>query len=205
MASEILLATRSRDKAAEILAIIASGAPVRLLTLQDLRIPAQPVEEDLEIHDTFIDNAAAKARYFAALTNRLTLADDSGLMVAALKGGPGVRTRRFAADHGINAPDQDQANNELLLERLHDVPDHHRDAQYVCAAALAWPAGAALISVGTCRGRITRQRAGSGGFGYDPLFFVPELGVTFAQLTPAQKNERSHRALAMRALAPHLK
>lgn len=205
MASEILLATRSADKAVEITEILAAASSATLITLNDLGIAPTPIEDELEVHDTFIGNALAKARYFAALAGRLTLADDSGLMVDALQGRPGVRTKRFAADHGITTGNQDEANNDLLLEQLRAVSDEHRGAQYVCAAAFAHADGHALMAIGTCRGCITHRRIGTGGFGYDPLFRIPDLGVTFAQLTRAQKNARSHRAHAVRALASHLK
>ena len=185
--------------------LVASVATARLTSLQELGIEASALEDDLEVHHTFIENAMAKARYFAGRTGRLTLADDSGLMVDALSGQPGVRTKRFASDHGIEAVDQDQANNDLLLEQLMDVPDERRRAQYVCAAALAWADGTLLTAVGTCSGRIAHARRGTGGFGYDPLFVIPDLDVTFAQLTRPQKNQRSHRAHAVRALAAHMK
>ena len=205
MASEILLATRSRDKAAEIVELVASVATARLTSLSELGIEASASEDNLEVHLTFIENAMAKARYFADLTGRITLADDSGLMVDALSGQPGVRTKRFASDHGIEAIDRDQANNDLLLEQLKAVPDERRGAQYVCAAAFARPDGTTLTAVGTCSGRIAHARRGTGGFGYDPLFLIPDLDVTFAQLTRLEKNQSSHRAHAVRALAAHMK
>jgi XTP/dITP diphosphohydrolase len=204
--SEILLATRSPDKAAEILDVLSAVTHnLRLVTLNDLKIPADPAEDRVEEHQTFIDNAIAKARYFAGLTGRTALADDSGLMVDALGGLPGVRTKRFAADHGITTDDTDSANNDLLLAKLTDVPSEQRGAQYVCAAAIVTASGAAMTAIGSCTGVIGRTPAGSGGFGYDPLFILPELNVTFAQLTRSQKHEYSHRARAFRSLAPHLK
>ena len=206
MASEILLATRSADKAAEIVAVLASASRVRITTLTELGISPDPAEDEVEQHDTFIANAIAKAHYFAQLTGRPTIADDSGLMVDALGGLPGVRTKRFAADHGFAHSDVDQANNDLLLARLRDiVDDDRRGAQYVCAAALMTAAGDTITSVGTCAGVIARAPVGTGGFGYDPLFYFPELQVTFAELTRTQKNLYSHRARAFRALAAHLK
>ena len=205
MASEILLATRSPDKAAEITELLAGSARVHLVTLKDLGIAADPAEDDVEQHHTFIANAIAKAEYFATRTHRTVLADDSGLMVQALGGLPGVRTKRFASDHGVVRPDNDEANNDLLLDRLRDVPDTDRGAAYVCAAALVTPAGDTVASIGTCAGEIGRKRRGTGGFGYDPLFYFPQLRVTFAELTRSQKNAYSHRAKAFRALAPHLK
>jgi XTP/dITP diphosphohydrolase len=202
--SEFLLATRSQDKAREIREIL-TGQNVRLRTLDDLSLMPTPAEDDVENGATFLDNAIAKAQYFAIRTGRAALADDSGLMVDALGGQPGVRTKRFARDHGYRGDDVDEANNNLLLRELADVGDTERGAQYVCAAALATPDGTTVSSLGTCRGIIARAHKGDAGFGYDPIFYLPDLQVTFAQLTSAQKHQYSHRARAFRALATHLK
>lgn len=210
MAADLLIATRSADKLEEIRAILRSSVRARLLTLRDVGIPHDPAEEDIEQHATFIENAIAKAHYFAHRSGLRVLADDSGLVVNALQGGPGVRTKRFAKDNGFVADDVagkalDQANNDLLLERLATVPSEQRSAHYVCAVAFANTDRLIASSVGTCSGVIARARKGDGGFGYDPLFLLPSLGVTFAQLTPAQKNARSHRAIAFRAIAAQLR
>ena len=208
MAPEILIATRSHDKAAEIVELVTAATSARLLTLSDLGLAPSPAEDDVENFPTFLENALAKGRYFAQLTDRPTLADDSGLMVHALHGGPGVRTKRFAIDHGYRGAggkELDTANNELLLTQLRDVPRGQRGAQYVCAGAFVRPNGEAITAIGTCTGIIAQQPQGDGGFGYDPLFLLPELGRTFAQLTRAQKHEFSHRARAFRALASHLR
>ena len=202
--AEFLLATRSNDKLREILEIAGNSA-VRLITLRDLDVPVSAAEDEVENHPTFVANALAKARHFAKLTGHATIADDSGLMVDALGGDPGVRTKRFAADHGVTHGDVDQANNDLLLHLLRDVADRDRGAQYVCAAAVVFPDGTALTTTGTCRGRITREPRGNSGFGYDPLFYIDDLNATFAELTSLRKHSRSHRALAFRALLPHLK
>lgn len=209
LASELLVATRSAHKLAEIRDILAHTLPFKLVTLTDLGIPATPAEDDIEAHDTFLANAIAKALYFADLTGLRTLADDSGIMVDALGGGPGVRTKRFALDHsyvvaGTQGIELDRANNRLLLDKLAIVRDDERGAHYVCAAALADRAHIVTTSVGTCSGRIAYEERGSAGFGYDPLFEIPDLDVTFAQLTAEQKNQRSHRAIAFRALASTL-
>lgn len=185
--------------------MIAAVSRVRIMTLEDLGIEPDPAEDDVEQHDTFIDNAIAKAAYFASRTGRAVLADDSGLMVDALDGLPGVRTKRFAADHGVDSGNTDDANNDLLIARLRGVAVDRRGAQYVCAAALVHAGGATITAIGSCSGLIGEARRGDGGFGYDPLFFFPELGVTFAELTRAQKNIHSHRARAFRALAAHLR
>lgn len=210
MASDLLIATRSADKLAEIQAILGPSMRTRLLDLRAVGIASSPAEDDIEQHATFIDNAIAKAEYFARLSGMRVLADDSGLMVDALKGGPGVRTKRFAIDHGCVASDVagkmlDDANNDLLLQNLAGLDDSHRAAHYVCAAAYADRSGLIATSVGTCSGIIGHARKGDGGFGYDPLFYIPDLGVTFAELSAAQKNARSHRAVAMRALASLLR
>jgi XTP/dITP diphosphohydrolase len=209
LAAELLVATRSADKLQEIRAILAH-ANARLLTLRDLGVEPTPAEDEIEVHATFVGNAAAKARYFAHLTGMRTLADDSGLVVAALDGGPGVRTRRFAIDHNRATPETsgqllDDANNQLLLEKLDVVADDQRGAHYVCASALATPQHLLATSIGTVRGRIARTLRGTSGFGYDPLFFIEELGITFGELSRAQKNDFSHRARAFRAIAAQLK
>ena len=206
MASDLLVATRSLDKLDEIRAVVGTSKRTRMLTLRDLGIEPSPAEDDLEHFDTFVENALAKARYFAELTGMKTLADDSGLIVAALDGGPGVRTKRFAIDHGYVTSDVagkplDEANNRFLLEKLAGTSD--RRAHYISAVALV-DERRTITAVGTCTGEITEVPRGSGGFGYDPLFYIPVLDKTFAELSMTQKNERSHRAVAMRAIATHL-
>ena len=204
MAAELLIATRSRDKLEEIRAILTASTQLRFVTLADLNVEPEAREDEIECHPTFLGNAIAKAHYFAELTGRPTLADDSGLVVEALQGNPGVRTRRFAIDNGYVSADVkgralDRANNQLLLEKLAQTAREQRGAFYVCAAAFA-AAGHLLTSIGTCRGRIGWEEKGSGGFGYDPLFEIPQLGKTFAELSAAEKNTLSHRAVAFRAL-----
>lgn len=199
--TDFLLATRSSDKAAEIRHILGH-LPVTIRTLHDIEFPESDEENDIEIADSFIGNARAKAVWFFRRTGMPTIADDSGLEVDALSGQPGVRTRRFAIDAGYTGPggfDLDQANNRLLLERMRTIPDSQRTARYVCAAALCGTTH--FAAVGTCSGFITHQPLGDAGFGYDPLFWIPDLHVTFAQLPRHEKNRRSHRAHAFRALA----
>ncbi len=205
MASELVLATRSAAKAREVREILAGVVSVRLLTLEELQVPPDPVEDNVENHSSFLANAIAKARYFAQNTGRSVLADDSGLMVDALGGAPGVRTKRFAADHGITTGDVDEANNRLLLEKLAGVPVSKRGAAYVCAAACVHNDGRAIAAVGTYAGFIATAPRGTGGFGYDPLFLTADGERTFGELTAAEKHELSHRARAFRALAAHLK
>jgi len=151
-----------------------------------------------ETGSSFAENAALKASQQARSLGRWVLAEDSGLVVDALDGAPGIYSARFSGDGATDA-----RNNALLLERLADLPPSRRTAHYACHAALADPSGAIVAeSNGICRGLITDQLTGSGGFGYDPLFVVPEYQRTFGQLAPAVKALISHRARAMRAILP---
>ena len=202
MTSRVLLATRSPHKAAEIQRILLRSDR-QIVTLADLGLEESAAEDEIENHPTFLGNALAKARYFAALTGEAVLADDSGLEVAALNNAPGVRTRRLAFDHGIaglSGGALDRTNVEVLLDLLASVPDHSRGARYVCCAALV-SSQKSVSALGTSTGSIARARLGDGGFGYDPVFMIPELNLTFAQLSPEQKDDRSHRARAFRAIA----
>jgi XTP/dITP diphosphohydrolase len=188
----------------EIKSIVARTTRIELVSLADLGIAESPEEDALETASTFLENARAKALFFARQTGFATLADDSGLEVAALCNQPGVRTRRFALDTGysnLTGAALDQANNELLLQRLEGIPPAQRAARYVCAAVLARHDHAVEAAIGTCAGEIAMAPRGKGGFGYDPLFLLPDLDLTFAELDPAQKSARSHRARAFRALS----
>jgi XTP/dITP diphosphohydrolase len=184
--------------------MLAEFSGFSLLTLADLPLPASPDEDGLEAFSTFAENALAKARYFAGRTGMLTLADDSGLCVDALAGAPGVRSKRFSGRSDLEGDRLDEANNQLLLQRLTEVPPGERPARYVCAAAIVDPNGGEAIFEGTCAGEILQAPVGEGGFGYDPLFFVPEEGATFGEMTPERKNVVSHRACAMRLAASYL-
>lgn len=195
------LATRSAGKLRELREILAPFAGVEVLSLADLDVPYDPEEEGIEVFHTFRENALAKARYFARRTGLPTLADDSGLRVAALDGAPGVHSKRFASGDGLSGAALDDANNRLLLEKLDGVPAEQRDAWYVCAAACVLAHGREIVTVGTTRGRIAAHPRGTGGFGYDPLFLIPELGRTFGEIPAVEKHGRSHRARAFRALA----
>ena len=200
----ILIATRSTHKLRELRELLALER-TELVTLDDLGIEGDPVEDGA----TFETNAAIKARFGARASGLLTLADDSGLEVDALDGGPGVRTRRYA---GEDATDED--NNRKLLEALRGLPPARRGARYVCVLALALPAvagprgGIPIIATrGTCRGRIASEPRGAGGFGYDPIFepaSEPPGGRTLGLWTPAEKHAISHRARAARRMAPRL-
>lgn len=199
----LLLATRSAHKAREIGQILGP-LDLEVVTLAELGVEPAPEEDAIEAYETFRANAVAKARYFAAKLQRTAIADDSGLRVDALGGAPGVRTKRFSGRADLEGEALDHANNALLLEKLAGGPEEGRGARYVCCAAVAWPDGRALAATGTVAGRIAREPRGEGGFGYDPLFQVPELGVRFAEISAERKNAISHRARAFRALATTL-
>jgi XTP/dITP diphosphohydrolase len=198
--ARLLVATRSAHKLREIREILRPARTLELIDLDDAGVAPLPDEDAIEAFDSFRENALAKARYFAQRARLPTLADDSGIVVHALGGEPGVRSRRFAARTDLSGLALDDANNALLLERLQRVPDRARTAHYVCAAALALPNGPNATAIGTCSGQILHAPAGTAGFGYDPLFFMPEIGVTFAQLDAHAKHRYSHRARALRAL-----
>jgi XTP/dITP diphosphohydrolase len=200
----LLLATRNPGKVREIRGILAGYPGLEVVGLDDAALAESPDEDGLESFATFEENALAKARYFAARTGRLTLADDSGLCVDALGGAPGVHSRRFAPDARERGLAQDQANNALLLEMLDGVPEAGRTARYVCAVALAWPDGRGEVHRGTCDGMILSAPRGTGGFGYDPLFYLPDEGRTVGELPPERKNEISHRGRAVRQAAQSL-
>ena len=187
----LVVATGNLGKLKEIREIL--GPEVSLLSLQDF--PDLP--EIVEDGDTFQANAIKKAQTVASVTGHPALGDDSGLEVDALNGAPGVYSARFAGEAATDAE-----NNALLLERLQDVPEAERAARFRCVVAIAAPDGAAHISEGSCEGRILAAPRGDGGFGYDPLFLVPELGRSFAELAPSEKNRISHRGRALQAARP---
>ena len=205
--NRLLLATRSADKVREIKAIMAAaGSTVEVASLDDARVAWSSAEEAIEDHDSFAANARAKAEYFAKLTGLPTVADDSGLEVLSLLGKPGVRSKRFAPNApSLSGQELDAANNQELLRRLAGAEAKRRRASYVCAAVLLRRANAAPETfTGRCWGRILEAPRGSGGFGYDPLFLDEQLDKTFAELTPEEKNARSHRGEAFRLVAAAL-
>ena len=202
----ILLATRNPGKAREIISLL-EGLPVRLthLTAED---PAGTIPSPVEDGATFAENARHKALYYARRTGLWALADDSGLQVDALGGAPGVRSARYALDDC--PPDAtgeriDRANNTRLLRELAGLGPEHRNARFVCHLALADGRAIILEARGVVQGRIAERPAGRNGFGYDPIFFLPEQGCTAAELSADQKNRISHRGRAVRALAQDLK
>lgn len=198
----VLVATRSEHKLAEIREL-ADVPDLELVSLLDIGLPPAPEEEEIESHDTFEANAEAKAEYFWARTGLPTVADDSGLCVDALDGGPGVRTKRFAPEELASELGRDAANNRHLLERLNGVAAGERGAHYVCALAVA-AGDERLVVRGQVDGRIAEEQRGAGGFGYDPLFIIPEHERTFGELPPEVKAGMSHRARAVEALRPWL-
>jgi XTP/dITP diphosphohydrolase len=200
---KLLASTRSRGKQPEIRRILAP-AGFDVVFPDDLGLWESPAEETLETAETFEGNARRKAEHFARLTGLPTVADDSGLEVFALGGAPGVRSRRFAGAVGPSDT-VDAANNAELLRRLRGASDMRRRARYRCVLVLLRePGGVPEVFEGVCGGRILEAPRGDGGFGYDPLFYSDELGHTFGEATPEEKDRVSHRGRALRALVAAL-
>jgi XTP/dITP diphosphohydrolase len=171
----------------------------------DIWLRESSTGDALEGAESFEANARRKAEYYARLSSLPTLADDSGLEVMALGGAPGVRSKRWAGATG-SATEVDAANNAELLRRLEGEPEARRLARYRCVLVYLKSAGAVpIISHGDCNGRILEAPRGSGGFGYDPLFFSDELGKAFGEATAEEKDRVSHRGRALRAFAQALK
>lgn len=192
----LVLATRNRKKREEIVNIL-SDLGLQFGDLSDW--PDMPEVE--ETGTTFEENARQKAMAVARGTGHWALGEDSGLVVPALGGAPGVYSARYAGRQG-----DDEANNAKLLAELAQRPDADRSAYYVCTAALADPTGQVhAVTEGRCHGRILDAPRGSGGFGYDPLFLIPEYHRTFAELSPRVKHALSHRARALERLRPWLR
>jgi len=192
--ARLILATRNRSKLAELRRILAAaGVSAAVTDLDDA--PGMP--EVAETGRSFTDNALLKARATAAFTGLPAVADDSGLCVDALNGMPGVLSARWSGSHG-----DDEANLQLLLAQLADVPAGERGAQFVCVAALVLPSGVEHLTEGTVRGQLTRSPRGSNGFGYDPIFVPDGFELTTAQMSAEEKDKISHRGKALRALAP---
>jgi XTP/dITP diphosphohydrolase len=190
----LLIATSNADKVRELEAMLG-GLPGRILGLADLPQPLPAVEETGE---TFVANALLKAEHYHALTGLLALADDSGLVVDALGGRPGVHSARYGGPGATS-----EAQLARLLDELRDVPAEARTARFVCSLALVGP-GVREVFEGTCEGLIAFAPRGAGGFGYDPVFIDPDLGLTFAELTRREKAGRSHRGRALAAARDYL-
>ena len=197
-----MIATRNEGKMREIRDLF-TGLPFRLVFPVDQFLERLPDEADLERGTSFAENAVAKARYFAKRATIPTMAEDSGLEVDALDGAPGVFSARWAQMHGAGSREggDDAANNALLLERLAGVPDEQRTARYRCVVAyLDTPLAKPQLVEATCEGRVLIEPRGTGGFGYDPLFFSLDLELSFAQALLPAKQRVSHRGRAIRAL-----
>lgn len=190
----LLAATNNAHKIAEFRRLL-SAAPVDLVTPAELGL-AVDVEED---GTTYAENALLKARAFAAASGLPALADDSGIEVDALQGGPGLYSARYGGP-GLD----DEGRTNLLLEALRDTPDGQRGCRYVAVLAIAWPGGDAETFEGTCDGTVARAVTGANGFGYDPVFEVPGKGRTMAELSAGEKDAISHRGLAMQAVVRRL-
>lgn len=209
MKHTLLIATGNAGKVKEIrheFELAAGGAhdawlaSFEIVGLKDLPTPPPECVEDAP---TFEGNARKKARHYAAISGMLTLADDSGLCVDALNGAPGVYSARYA---GVSGHGADAANNAKLLAAIDHVPDHQRQAQFVCAMALATPQGADLaFTTGDVHGILLRAARGANGFGYDPLFFFPEFNQTTAELDMNTKSRISHRGKALRKMIAWLR
>jgi len=201
----LVVATRSVHKMNEIREILADVPELELLNLDDAGVVYTPEEEDLEPFETFEENASSKAQYFRRKTGTPTVADDSGLEVDALNGAPGVRTKRFAPGDDLEGEARDQANNAHLLAMLGGKPPEVRGARYVCVAALAWDEDLVETFRGEAPGIVLEEPRGFAGFGYDPIILDEASGRSFAELTADEKNSRSHRGRAFRAMAEALK
>ena len=192
--TRILIATGNAHKVKEFRAMLSSDR----LVWDDLSAHPAAIEVE-ETGDSFHANACLKASGYATQFNTWALADDSGLEVDALDGKPGVYSARWAQMHEAGKGDAD--NNVLLLRQINDISDERRTGRFVCALALSDPLGRIVLSArGTVEGRILRQARGANGFGYDPLFLIPELGLTMAELPSDKKHALSHRGNALRQL-----
>ncbi len=187
---KIILATRNKGKISEMQSLMKDFG-IEVLSLAD--VPDLPeVEEDGE---TFLENSLKKAREISTATGLMALADDSGLVVDALGGAPGVRSARYSGEDAT-----DEKNNRKLLDEMKEIPDDQRQARFQCVMVLYHPDGEWISAEGSCEGVIAREPSGSEGFGYDPVFFVPSHGKTMAHLSRDEKNAISHRGNALRKL-----
>ncbi|MBL0941064.1 MAG: non-canonical purine NTP pyrophosphatase [Gemmatimonadaceae bacterium] len=197
-----IVATRSAGKVRELLPLLLQHG-WQPMTLADAGIPFHADEDTLEVFAQFEENALAKAQYFAARTTLPVFADDSGLCVEALDAGPGVRSKRWSGRDDLEGQALDDANNALLLSELARrgaLTPERRRASYVCAAVCVSSTGVSVVARGETAGHLLLSPSGSQGFGYDPLFFSDELGVTFASVSTSEKAVVSHRGRAFTAL-----
>lgn len=187
----ILMATRNKGKMIELRENL-KNLELEILTLDD--IEDMPILE--EKGSTFLENAVSKAQMAVKVSGLVTMADDSGLEVDALGGQPGVYSARFAGE-----PTDDRKNNQKLLQLMKGLSYERRTARFVCAIAIAFPDGRIYLAEGKCEGVILEESRGSGGFGYDPLFYIPSMEKTFAELNLDEKNSISHRGKALEQAA----
>ncbi|MBN1868053.1 RdgB/HAM1 family non-canonical purine NTP pyrophosphatase [Candidatus Sumerlaeota bacterium] len=188
----LLVGTNNAHKAREIAALL-EDMNVRVATPREIGIDCEPVEDGA----TFRDNALLKARFYSRASGLPCLADDSGLEVDALDGRPGVLSSRYAPT--------DPERIQRLLDEMKNVEANRRAARFVCAAALVDARSETeIVEIGTCEGEIAFEPRGTNGFGYDPVFCLADVGQTMAELTPEEKNARSHRGRALRAVQPHI-
>ncbi len=201
MVKKLLVATRNSGKVREfsrMLSHLSTDLPFDVVGLDDLRI-------DLEVEEagsTFEENAVLKARKYADVSGEVTLADDSGLVVDALNGAPGILSARYGGD-GLN--DEDRVR--FLLENMHDIPGWERTARFIAVIALVGPGvpGGLVTSEGVIEGAIMHEPIGQNGFGYDPVFWIPRRAKTTAQMSAAEKDGISHRGIALRGMSSTLK
>lgn len=190
----ILFATGNAGKMKEI-RMILSDLPLPVVSMKEAGVTAQ-IEEN---GSTFEENAVIKARAVMELTGEIALADDSGLEIDYLDGAPGIYSARFMGEDTSY-----DIKNTALIEKLEGVPEEQRTARFVCVIACALPDGRILTSRGAMEGVIAHEIRGENGFGYDPIFYLPEYGLTSAEISPEQKNELSHRGKALRAMKEQL-
>jgi len=194
----ILVGTTNAGKLREVTTVL-SNLPLQIISLASFTTWPKVVEDG----KSFAENALKKARTLSDFSGYVTLADDSGLEVSVLGGAPGIFSARYCGEEG-----NDDKNNKLLLRELSGVPQDKREARFVCVIALCVPralGGKDWLFRGECDGRIAFTTKGEGGFGYDPLFIYPPMGLTFAELDPEAKNQMSHRGKALRKLREELR
>lgn len=192
---KLIIASNNKHKIKEIKAILG-GSFEEIVSISEAGISHETVEDG----KTFMENARKKAREIAEISGFAALADDSGICAHALDGAPGIYSARFAGENGGHG--DDEANNDLLLEKLADKED--RGAHYTCAMAIAYPDGREVLSEGYMYGTITKERHGTGGFGYDPIFMPEGYSVTVGEITDEEKNKISHRSKALAGILEKL-
>lgn len=191
---KLILATRNRGKLKEIKALF-SDLDIDIMSLDDLE-GAPHIEED---GTTFMENAFKKAKVIAESTGIMALADDSGLEVDTLNGAPGIYSARYSGENASDA-----SNNQKLLAELQRVSSDKRSAHFTCVIIVYHPSGRWISAEANCNGKITKKIIGDSGFGYDPVFYIPSVDRTMAQLSPKEKNRLSHRGKALRKLKSEL-